>query len=378
MSDTRHRSEQELDEDQRAGGGRRARARGARRGRGARPRDQPPQPARPRRLPAARDRGAVLPAAADRGPPGHLAPDRERQPVLDLRRAALRRRHVRRLRRHVPRHLRARRRDPDRLAGELPDHDGRAGGVADLRGGRRRRPRADGLGAAALGDAQAPGGRQDADLPDPHVHALHGGADRLRARAAARDLQRAGPVRPHGGARDHRLHPHRARGLDGARAARPPSPRRGLREPPRPPRALRAVDGQPARLRVGRHARCAAAPAPSGSRARRRGRLLGVPGRRAVGVVPGVRGRAAAGGAHAGVLRGHVRQPAADAGRRRRRRGRHDRRAGGLRRRRRPGGGGGAAVPRRHVLAADDPRRDRLLPAAQDGRALAPGRGKTS
>ena len=37
----------------------------------------------------------------------------------------------------------------DRLARELPDHDGRARGVADLRGRRRRRARAHGLGAAA-------------------------------------------------------------------------------------------------------------------------------------------------------------------------------------------------------------------------------------
>ena len=37
---------------------------------------------------------------------------------------------------------------PDRLARELPDHDGRPGGVADLRRGRRRRPRPAGVGAA--------------------------------------------------------------------------------------------------------------------------------------------------------------------------------------------------------------------------------------
>ena len=62
--------------------------------------------------------------------------------------------HVRRLRDDVPRRLRPRRdARADRLARELPDHDGRAGGVADLRRRRRRRARADGVGAAACGHA---------------------------------------------------------------------------------------------------------------------------------------------------------------------------------------------------------------------------------
>ena len=77
---------------------------------------------------------------------------------------------------------------------------------------------------------------------------------------------------------------------------------------------------------LGRRARRARAPALARPGAARRGRLLGVPDRRAVGGVPRVRRRAAARGARAGVLRRHARQPAADAGRRRRRRGRHDRR----------------------------------------------------
>ena len=53
---------------------------------------------------------------------------------------------------------------------------------------------ADRVGAAPLGDAQAARGRQDADLPDPHLHPVHGRADRVRPRPAARDLPRRGAV----------------------------------------------------------------------------------------------------------------------------------------------------------------------------------------
>ena len=80
-------------------------------------------------------------------------------------------RHVRRLRRDVPRRLRARRL-ADRLERQLPDHDGRAGRLAPVRGGRRRRPRADRVGAAPLGHAQAHRGRQDDRLPRADLPAL--------------------------------------------------------------------------------------------------------------------------------------------------------------------------------------------------------------
>ena len=300
-----------------------------------------------------------------------MAPDRGRQPLLDDRGAAVRVRDVLRLRRDVPRHLHQRRHDPDRLARQLPDHDGRPGRVADLRRRRRRRARADRVGAAALRDAQAGRGRQDADVPDPHLPALHGRPDRLRPRAAARDLQRAGAVRPHRRAGDHRGDPHRARRRHGARADRPPAPPGGLRARARAAGALGAAARQPPRRRVGRDARRAAAPAPPRPRAVRRDPVLGLPGRRAVGGVPRVRRRSAARRAHPGVLRGDVRQPAADAGRRRRRRRRHDRGAGGVRGRRGAGGRGRPAVPGDDLLAAADPGRDRLLPAAQDGGALA-------
>ena len=56
-------------------------------------------------------------------------------------------------------------RSRDRLAGELPDHDGRPGRHAPVRDRRRRWDRADRLGAAPLGDGAATGG-----VPDGRVH----------------------------------------------------------------------------------------------------------------------------------------------------------------------------------------------------------------
>ena len=61
-----------------------------------------------------------------------------------------------------------------------------------------------------------------------------------------------------------------------------------------------------------RPARRDQAPAQPRPRAARRDRVLGVPDRGAVGRVPRVRRRAAARGAHPGLLRRHARQPAAD------------------------------------------------------------------
>ena len=85
-------------------------------------------------------------------------------------------------RRDVPLHLPACGLELDRLARQLPDHDGGPGGLEDLRRAGCWRPRADGLGAAALGHAQAHRRGQDADVPDPHLHALYGRAHRLRPR----------------------------------------------------------------------------------------------------------------------------------------------------------------------------------------------------
>ena len=83
----------------------------------------------------------------------------------------------------------------DPLARELPDHDGRAGGDAPVRRGRRGRRRADRVGAAALRDGAPRGRRADDRVPRPDLRGLHAGADRLRLRAALRDLPRPGAVR---------------------------------------------------------------------------------------------------------------------------------------------------------------------------------------
>ena len=115
------------------------------------------------------------------------------------------RRHVRRLRAACSAASScARARAADRLARELPDHDGRARGVADLRRRRRGRARADGVGAAALGHAQARWSPTRRCVPDPHVHPVHGRGDRLRLGLRLGHLRRRGAVRPHRRAGDPR------------------------------------------------------------------------------------------------------------------------------------------------------------------------------
>ena len=80
---------------------------------------------------------------------------------------------------------------PDRLARELPDHDGRPGRDAPVRDRRRRGRRADRVGAAALGDGGAAGGLPDGRVHGAAVRGLCGlGADR-RARARVRACFRA-------------------------------------------------------------------------------------------------------------------------------------------------------------------------------------------
>ena len=62
----------------------------------------------------------------------------------------------------------------DRLARELPDHDGRAGRDAAVRGGRRGRHRADRVGAAPLGDGAADRRLPDDRVPGAALRRLHG------------------------------------------------------------------------------------------------------------------------------------------------------------------------------------------------------------
>ena len=107
----------------------------------------------------------VLRAAQARRRRHDGAPHRARRQVVDRGRRGARAAVVRRLRRPVPRGLRRRGDEAHRLARELRDHDGRPRGDAAVRGGRRRRRRADRLGAAPLGHGAAPGG-----LPDGRLH----------------------------------------------------------------------------------------------------------------------------------------------------------------------------------------------------------------
>ena len=114
---------------------------------------------------------------------------------------------------------------------ELPDHDGRAGGVADLRRGRRRRARAAGLGAAPGGPAQAHRGRQDDRLPGADLLPVRGRGRDLRRRPAARPLPGRGAVHDDGDPGHHRRDPDGAHEPDPARADRPAAPAGRLRAP---------------------------------------------------------------------------------------------------------------------------------------------------
>ena len=128
------------------------------------------------------------------------------RPVWIIAAFAVHVRHVRRLRRDVPRRVHARGRRPDRLAGELPDHDGQPRRLAPVRRGRRRRAGADRVGAPPVRHAQAHRGRQDDGLPRADLPALRVRGDRLRLRAPLGAVQRAEPVHAHVRARRDRLH----------------------------------------------------------------------------------------------------------------------------------------------------------------------------
>ena len=87
-----------------------------------------------------------------------------------------------RLHRAVPRCLRLDLRS-HRLARELRDHDGRRGRDKALRDRRRRRDRADGVGAAAIGDGPAHRRVPDVRLPGPALLRLRRLAADRRTRA---------------------------------------------------------------------------------------------------------------------------------------------------------------------------------------------------
>ena len=272
----------------------------------------------------------------------------------------------------VPRRLRPRRRLAHRLGRELPDHDGGARRLAPVRGRRRRRARADGVGAAPRGHAPSapsptrrspssssptcPTASRSSSAASACTGGCSSGSDPFsltfvpavvaRGAAGARAGDRAHPDRPAAAAA--RRSPHARAGsarLAQQLAAAPAATSAGVRDAlehlrSRDPALLGAVlfwAFQIAVLWAAFHAFGDAPPLAVLVQA---------------------------------FFVGHARQPAADAGRRRRRRGRDDRRLRRLRRRRRPGRRRGARLPRVHVLAAAAAGRHRLLPAAPHGRAL--------
>ena len=126
---------------------------------------------------------------------------------------------------------------------------------------------------------------------------------------------RAGPVHDDRDPRHAGADRHRAGALDRVRADGLRAPAADARAAPRADRAARAEAGDAAGDRLERDPRRARAPALPRPGAARGDRLLGLPDRRAVGVLRGVRPIAAAGRARARLLHRHARQPAAAAGR---------------------------------------------------------------
>ena len=219
--------------------------------------------------------------------------------------------------------------------------------------------------------ARARRGRQDGRLPGPHLLPVRGRADRLRPRAAARA---SSPARRRSRSRscpaiialiaDRRSRwPIALVPTDLQRRARAASRAATAASAGSPQRLAHA-----ARRGVGRHARRARTTCASRDPA-----LLGAVAfwafhiARAVGGVPARsatrrRSRCSSQAFFVGMLGNLLPMPGGVGGVE----GGMIGALRGLRRRRRPGGRRRARLPRVHVLAADDPRRDRLLPAAHD------------
>ena len=108
----------------------------------------------------------------------------------------------------------------DRLARELPDHDGGTGGHAPVRGRRRGRHRAHRLGAAPLGHGAAAGGVPDGRLHGAAVRGLRGRGAARRDRAGHRSASRRRLVCDHDRAGGRRRDAVRGGRRDGAAAGR--------------------------------------------------------------------------------------------------------------------------------------------------------------
>ena len=267
-------------------------------------------------------------------------PDRARRPVVARRwRSCSRSPSFARLRRAVPRRLRAAPATPHRLARELPDHDGRPGGDAPVRRRRRGRRRADGVGAAAL---RACRGAMVADrmiaflvLLYARLHgwrwssAASGCASGIFTGAAPFAITIVPAIFGARGDRDRRcaltLVPDRPRAPRSSGSAAAAAPAR--------PRLRATLATGPASLSRRRAHRAASSCAS----ATRRCWARSPGGASTSAIAVGVASTRSATRRRPAVLVmayfvGHARQPAAAAGRHRRRRRRHDRRVRRLRR----------------------------------------------
>ncbi len=162
---------------------------------------------------------------------------------------------------------------PDRMARQLRDHDGGPGRDEAVRGRRRRRDRAHGLGVARGGARAAAGGSPDGRVPGVPVRRLHAYSRGLRFGALPGDIRRPRAICDHGRTRDHRRRRDPGGAVDRSRSVRfrqargPLDPRRRQDRGSRPPsggrsgrRRVRGANGARPDPQPATH-RCSAHPA---------------------------------------------------------------------------------------------------------------------
>jgi hypothetical protein len=180
-----------------------------------------------------------------------------------------------RLHRAVPHGVRPAQR-PNRLARELPDHDGGARSHTPVCRRWRRRDRADGVGAASLRDGAPAGGFAHGRVHGPSLRRLHGRAGHRRPRAVSARLAGLGAVCNHDHPDDLRRHGDLRVHRDGAATAGFRSADGGKRRRARAEGRARAAAGSGAEGRGHRRAHGDRADAREAARTTRRARLVGL------------------------------------------------------------------------------------------------------